>query len=66
MIFFEALDILGGALIAFSARVFIYLSASELIPELQEEKNFLRSLIQFAIFLLGMALIWSLGIIFPE
>lgn len=66
MIFFKSLDVLGGALVAFSAGAFIYLSASELIPELQEEKNFLRSLIQFAIFILGMVLIWSLGLIFAE
>jgi len=53
-------------LIALSAGGFIYLAASELIPELQEEKSFKKSVVQFALFVLGIAMIWSLGIIFPE
>jgi len=53
-------------LIAFSAGGFIYLSASELIPELHKEKSFKKSVVQFVMFILGIVLIWSLGIIFPE
>ncbi|UCH56689.1 MAG: ZIP family metal transporter [Candidatus Bathyarchaeota archaeon] len=66
ILFLKTVDALSGFLISFSAGAFIYLSASELIPELQEEEDFGRSLIQFIVFLLGLALIWSLGIIFPE
>jgi zinc and cadmium transporter len=54
----------SGTLIAFSAGAFIYLAASELIPELKEEKDFWRSVIQFAVFILGLALIWYLGVLF--
>jgi zinc and cadmium transporter len=64
--FIEAIEALNGVLIALSAGGFIYLAASELIPELQEEKNLKRSAVQFVVFILGIALIWSLGIIFPE
>ncbi|UCH38267.1 MAG: ZIP family metal transporter [Candidatus Bathyarchaeota archaeon] len=62
----ELVNTVSGLLIAFSAGGFIYLAASELIPELHEEKRFNKSVIQFAMFLLGIVLIWSLGIVFPE
>jgi len=61
-----SVEAVSGFLIAFAAGGFIYLGASELIPELHEEKTLRRSVVQFVAFLLGMALIWSLGIIFPE
>jgi len=64
--FLGAIDTLSGVLISFSAGAFIYLSASELIPELQREEDFWRSLAQFVVFLLGLAVIWSLGLIFHE
>jgi len=64
--FIEAATAASGMLIALSAGGFIYLAASELIPELHKEKDFEKSVIQFIIFLLGIVLIWSLGIVFPE
>ena len=62
--FLEMVESLSGTLIAFSAGAFLYLSASELIPELKEEENFWKSLAQFAIFLAGLTVIWYLGVIF--
>jgi len=62
--FLEMVETLSGTLIAFSAGAFLYLSASELIPELKGEENFWKSLAQFLIFLLGLAVIWYLGVIF--
>lgn len=64
--FIETVEALSGFLLAFSAGGFIYLAASELIPELHGEKKFKRSVIQFILFILGIVLVWSLGIIFPE
>ena len=64
--FIETVETLSGLLIALSAGGFIYLAASELIPELHKEKNFKKSVVQFVIFILGIVLIWSLGIVFPE
>ena len=64
--FMETVETLTGLLISISAGGFIYLAASELIPELHKEGDFKKSVIQFAIFVLGIILIWSLGIIFPE
>mgnify|MGYP001083206126 CR=1 FL=1 len=54
-----------GFLIAFAAGGFIYIAASELIPELQKEKNFWKSLIQLIIFIFGIALVWTLSVLFP-
>ncbi|MDH5779814.1 MAG: ZIP family metal transporter, partial [Candidatus Bathyarchaeota archaeon] len=64
--FLEATEALSGLLIALSAGGFIYLAAAELIPELHKEKSLKKSAIQFVVFILGIGLIWSLGIIFPE
>ncbi len=64
--FIETIEALSGLLIALAAGGFIYLAASELIPELHGEKSFKKSAVQFVVFILGIALIWSLGIIFPE
>jgi len=64
--FIETVETLSGLLIALSAGGFIYLAASELIPELHKEKSFKKSVVQFVIFILGIVLIWSLGIVFPE
>jgi zinc and cadmium transporter len=64
--FLETVEALSGVLIAFSAGAFLYLAASELVPELQHERDFRRSLIQFVVFILGMALIYSLGLVFPH
>ena len=53
-------------LIALTAGGFIYIAAVELIPQIQREANVKRATFQFVIFLLGLLLIWSLGIVFPE
>ncbi len=62
--YIEAVEVLSGVLVAFSAGAFIYLAASELIPELQKEDDFQRSIVQFAVFLIGLAVIWYLGLVF--
>jgi zinc and cadmium transporter len=64
--FIEAVEAFNGLLIALSAGGFMYLAAAELIPELHKERNLKKSVIQFIIFIVGIALIWSLGIVFPE
>ena len=55
-----------GFLMALAAGGFIYIAASELIPEMQKEKDTRRSMIQFVVFVLGIVLIWSLSLLFPE
>ena len=59
-------EALGGLLIALATGGFIYLGASELVPELHQEKTLSRSAVQFIAFVFGMILIWWLGKIFPE
>lgn len=54
-----------GFLLALAAGGFIYLAASELIPEIQKEENIEKSMIQFVLFVFGIVLIWSLGFLFP-
>jgi zinc and cadmium transporter len=66
LVIIESVEALSGVLIALAAGGFIYLGASELVPELHQEKTIGRSIVQFVAFLLGMTLIWSLGLIFPE
>ena len=64
--FIEAVSALKGFLIAVATGGFIYLSASELVPELKEERNFSRSMVQFTVFILGLALIWLVGTVIGE
>jgi len=59
-------EALSGLLIALATGGFIYLGASELVPELHHEKTLSRSAVQFIAFVFGMILIWWLGKIFPE
>jgi zinc and cadmium transporter len=80
--FLSALTAFGGALFAYfyTERVpafnpflialtcggFIYIAATELIPQVQKEHNIKRAALQFFLFILGLFLVWSLGLIFPE
>lgn len=59
---------LGGIdfLLPFSAGSFIYIAASDLIPQIKEGGNLKRSLISFLVFLLGIVLIWALVLLLPE
>ena len=43
---------------AFAAGGFIYIAGTDLIPELQKEKSLKKSFVQFALMVLGIALIW--------
>lgn len=57
---------LSSWMIAFSAGAFLFLSASELIPEIHDDRDWKKSLIQIIFLLLGMITIYSLGFIFHE
>ena len=65
-LFIASVEELSGWMVAFSAGAFLFLSASELIPEMLEEDNRGRSVIQLAILVLGMLTIYSLGLVFPH
>lgn len=64
--FLEMVENLEGYMVAFSAGAFIFLAASELIPEMHEEHDRKRALIQLVVLILGMLTIYSLGFIFPH
>jgi zinc and cadmium transporter len=65
-LFIASVEELGGWMVAFSAGAFLFLSASELIPEMLKEDDRVRSVIQLAILVLGMLTIYSLGLLFPH
>lgn len=58
---------IGGIsfLLPFSAGSFIYIAASDLIPQIKEGGNLKKSLISFLVFLLGIVLIWALTFLLP-
>jgi zinc and cadmium transporter len=62
--FIGSVENLAGYMIAFSAGAFIFLSASELIPEIWEDRNTKMTLIKMGILFLGMILIYALGLVF--
>lgn len=65
-LFIASVEEFSGWMVAFSAGAFLFLSASELIPEMLEEDDRGRSVIQLAILVLGMLTIYSLGLVFPH
>ena len=62
--FSMSLECFNVFLVSFACGGFIYLAASEIIPELQRERSFKKSALQFLLFLLGVFLIWMLNLIF--
>ncbi|MEW6221916.1 MAG: ZIP family metal transporter [Candidatus Hadarchaeota archaeon] len=58
---------LGGAmvfLLPFAAGGFIYIAASDLVPELHKESNTTKTVMSFASFLVGVILMWGIKLIF--
>lgn len=64
--FLSSMENLEGYMVAFSAGAFIFLSASELIPEMHEEHDRGKALIQLFVLILGMATIYMLGVVFQH
>ncbi|MFH1291979.1 MAG: ZIP family metal transporter [bacterium] len=48
-------------LLPFAAGNFIYISASDLIPEIKHGKNIVKNILHFIFFVLGILLIWVVG-----
>lgn len=55
------IELLTSFLIAFAAGGFIYISASDLIPEIKKETDRKKCFFNFAVFVLGILLIYSLS-----
>jgi zinc and cadmium transporter len=58
---------LGGAMIyllPFAAGGFLYIAASDLVPELHKEANTVKTVMSFASFLVGIILMWGIKLIF--
>ena len=53
-------DNLVALLLPFAAGNFIYIAGSDLVPELQDEKNISSSLVQLALMMLGVSLLYLL------
>jgi len=51
-------------LTSFAVGGFIYIASTDLIPEIQKEKDLKKSLVQFVLLALGIILIWLVGNIF--
>ena len=65
-LFIAQVENLNGYMVAFSAGAFIFLSASELIPEMHDGENRVHSVIQMTILLLGLLTMYYLGVFFAE
>lgn len=55
-----------AGMLAFAAGGFIYIAATDLLPETHRERRLGKSLLQFALLILGVLVIWYMGQIFPE
>ena len=64
--YFLNAETLKTVLIPFAAGVFIYIAAADLIPEIHKEDRWRNTLIQIALLIAGIALVWSIGALFAE
>ncbi|PKL72135.1 ZIP family metal transporter [Candidatus Kuenenbacteria bacterium HGW-Kuenenbacteria-1] len=55
---FEMIGNITSFLLPFAAGSFIYIAASDLIPEIKTEKEIQKNIIHFFVFLLGILLMW--------
>ena len=62
--FASKITILIPFLLSFAAGGFIYIAASDLIPELHKERDFKRSFLQLIAFLVGIFMIYGVGLVF--
>jgi len=62
--FISMIEGLSGWMVAFSAGAFLFLSASELIPEIHDDNDWKKSLVHILFLLLGMCTIYILGFVF--
>ncbi len=56
----------SGFLLPFAAGGFIYIAASDLIPEIKKETNFKKSLLNFSVVIFGILIMEIFKLIFPE
>jgi zinc and cadmium transporter len=62
----EALEMFNFFFLAFSGGGFLYIAATELMPEMIKEKNLKKSILQALIFIGGLTLIILLVIVLPH
>ena len=58
------IDNIQNVLLAVAASGFIYIAASDLIPELNKEKKLYKSLVSFVFFLMGIGFMWGVKVLF--
>jgi zinc and cadmium transporter len=63
-ILINSIDNITSFLLPFAAGGFIYISMSDLIPELHKENNLKKSFYNFAIFVLGLAFMYFTKVLF--
>lgn len=59
-------DGLQAVAIALAAGGFIYIASTDLLPETHREKSLSRSLLQLALLVIGVFVIWQIGQFIPE
>jgi zinc and cadmium transporter len=53
-------------LLSFAAGGFIYIAATDLIPEIRKETDVRRSILVFEFFILGVLIMWLVSLIFQH
>jgi zinc and cadmium transporter len=62
-VFFLSAKIDVTFLLPFAAGNFIYIAASDLIPEVKHHKTMTKNVTHFIAFVLGLFVIWGIGLI---
>ena len=53
-------------LLSFAAGGFIYIAATDLIPEIRKETDIRKSILVFEVFIVGVLIMWLVGLIFEH
>ncbi len=60
---FKSLEV---PLLAFAAGNFLYIALADLVPAMQHQRSFRQSIGQILMLLLGLGIIWGIGLVLPE
>lgn len=61
-----AAENLISMLVPFAAGTFIYIAASDLIPELHKETKLRKSMVSFVLFIIGIVFMWGIKFVFEH
>jgi len=61
----KSVETAAGYLLPFAAGGFLYIAATDLVPEIKKELNFKRYMLTLIVFIIGILIMWLIKIVMP-